>query len=85
MGTLKGRQVNENEVAWLWDHYTYRFFAEGAIYRDRASHDPMNSGKLEDPGHIGIYASDAIWSEKGDFHGPENAILVGRVGICAAL
>jgi 2,6-dihydroxypseudooxynicotine hydrolase len=34
MGTLKGRQVNENEVAWLWDHYTYRFFAEGAIYRD---------------------------------------------------
>jgi hypothetical protein len=34
MGTLKGRQVNENEVAWLWDHYTYRFFAEGAIYCD---------------------------------------------------
>jgi hypothetical protein len=19
---------------WLWDHYTFRFFAEGAIYRD---------------------------------------------------
>jgi len=26
--------VHEDEVSWLWDHYTFRFFAEGAIYRD---------------------------------------------------
>ena len=26
--------MNDDEVGWLWDHYTHRFFAEGAIYRD---------------------------------------------------
>jgi 2,6-dihydroxypseudooxynicotine hydrolase len=26
--------VHEDEVGWLWDHYTFRFFAEGAVYRD---------------------------------------------------
>ena len=26
--------MQEDEVGWLWDHYTFRFFAEGAIYRD---------------------------------------------------
>jgi 2,6-dihydroxypseudooxynicotine hydrolase len=27
-------QPKEDEVAWLWDHYIHRFFAEGAVYRD---------------------------------------------------
>jgi 2,6-dihydroxypseudooxynicotine hydrolase len=26
--------VLEDEVSWLWNHYTFRFFAEGAVYRD---------------------------------------------------
>jgi hypothetical protein len=58
-----------------------------AIYRDAASRSLFYDGTdpKQDPGMIGLYPSDRIWTRKQRYGGLAKAVLTGRMGDCQDL